>query len=190
MAQINLLKQTSSTSENWEILPKLLVRFLVAVFIFIICYYVWVVISLSSTKREIIKIKNNIEAKKAESLNVKGRNEVFTRQQQLNAFSGLVGAHLYWSQILPKIAGATLKTASYSDLKIGDTGDLKLTVNVPDLQSLDKYLQVFNLPQINKNFSDVNISGFHKIQTKDATSISFEVSMKYNPTLVQYSDIK
>lgn len=187
MAQINLLKQTTSSTNAWEIIPKILVKVLLLVLVLVLAYYAWLFISFNKTVKDIENTKSDIEKIRSTSLNVAGRNEVLTRQLQIKALNEAVNSHIYWSQLMPKLAAVTLKTASYTSMRVNNTGLLTLVVNVPDLESLDKYLQVFNLPEVNKNFSNVLISGYHKVQGENANSINFEVSMKFNPAIIQYS---
>ncbi len=189
MAQINLLKQSSVVDNSWELIPKLLARLFSVVLIVLVVYYVWLYFRYNSIVKKIVNTKTQIELTRAASMQVAGRNELLVRQQQIAALKDLLDGHIYWSQIMPKIAGVTLKKATYSNLKVSDDGILRLVVNVPDLENLDKYLQVFNLPEVNKNFSGVNISGYHKVQSKDANSVSFEVSMKFNSAMIQYSGL-
>lgn len=190
MAQINLLKQSSSSPTSWETLPKIVVRFLLLVFVLLVIYYAWLFFSFNKTLKNIGVVKKEIENTRTASLNVAGRNEVLTRQLQIKALNEAISSHFYWSQLMPKLAAVTLKKATYSFMRVSSTGLLTLTVNVPDLESLDKYLQVFNLPEVNKNFSDVVINGYHKVQGIDSNSINFEVGMKFNPSIIQYAEKK
>ena len=130
------------------------------------------------------KNKQTAKEEKQKALDMSGRKELLVRQQQLKSFNDLVASHLYWSQLLPHIAQATYNKATYSNLKVATNGDLSLSVNVPDLSDMDRYLQVFDLPQVNKYFKQVRIGTYHKVQGKNSTTISFEVMMQFDQGII------
>ena len=187
MAQINLLKQSSTASNTWDNLPKILARLLIFVLIILVGYYAWLVIDTQSIASKTTSTQAEINLDKQKALSTAGRGEVLTRQLQLKDFQDLLAQHLYWSQLMPVIADATLKKATYSSLKVDGEGLLTLAVNVPTLEDLDKYLQVFDLPQVNKYFSNVRISSYRKVQGPNSTGIAFEVNMNYNKSVIKYN---
>lgn len=190
MAQINLLKQPDSDSNLWSTIPKIFARVLAVVLLLLIGYYGWLYLDSNKVDREIVRLKAKINADRETAFSAPRRDELLTRQLQLKDVADLIASHVYFSQLMPKLANVTLKKASYSSLRVGVEGQLILSVNVPSLEELDKYLQVFNVPEINQYFSDIRISSYHKVQDKISTSISFQVTMKYNPGIIVYNGSK
>lgn len=191
MAQINLLKQTSPQRNLWATLPKIVANIFLVVFIALVAYYAWLFVDSKRISSQIVVIQNQIIEEKKLGLNMERRDEVLVRQQQLQGVNEAVANHLYWTKLLPELARVTLKTASYSNINVNTDGMLSMTVKVPTISDLDKYLQVFDLPAFNKNFSDIRIGGYYKVQGEDSSSfINFDVMMKYNPEIIQYSSDK
>lgn len=186
MAQINLLKQPTQASDLWEKLPKFLVRGLAVILVFLVGYYGWLYFQSKKIDGEIIDLQSKINTDAQAAFNAPRRAELLTRQLQLKDLNSLIAAHVYFSKLMPKLAKATLSDASYSSLKVGQDGLLVLSVHVSSLENLDRYLQVFDLPDVNKYFSDVRISSYHKVQGKDSTGISFQITMKYNGGIISY----
>jgi hypothetical protein len=187
VAQINLLKQSSTGGDISKNIPKFLIWVFLVILALLLCYYGWLFSESKSMDNKIAaaetKINNDNQTMAAPS---SGKDELLTRQQQLQILSGLISGHVYWSQIFKPLADATLKNASYSSLAVGAGQDLTLSVTVPTLEDLDKYMQIFNLPEFNQNFSNVDIGGFSKVQGKNTTSIQFQVKMQYDPKIIQY----
>jgi hypothetical protein len=186
MAQINLLKQSSTGGDLEKNVPKFLIWVFLVVLVLLLSYYGWLFFESKSIDNKIAAAQTQIQSDSQTALADKGRGELLTRQQQLQSLSGLIAAHIYWSQLFKPLADATLKNASYSSLTVGTDNDLTLSVTVPTLQDMDKFMQVFNLPEFDQNFSDIRIGGFTKSQDKNSTSIKFEVKMQYNPKIIQY----
>lgn len=168
-------------------MPKFFARLLMVIFIALVVYYGWLYIRSGSINNQISVLQSEIKSDRQSALTVPGRDELLTRQQQLQEVATLMPDHLYFSGLFPALAASTLNTASYTDLQADNTGLLTLTASVPSLEDLDKYLQVFNLPQVNKNFSNVKIVSFQKTQEKNSTSITFQVTMQYNSSIIQYN---
>lgn len=187
MAQINLLKQAAPQRNLWTVLPKIFASVFLVVLIILAAYYGWKIIESKKIASNIINVQAQINEEKKTGLNMPKRDEVLVRQQQLQGVNEAVANHLYWTQLLPELARVTLKSASYSNIKVGTDGKISMTVKVPTIGDLDKYLQVFDLPAFNKNFSDIRIGGYYKVQGDDNSStINFDVLMKYNPDVIQY----
>lgn len=188
MPQINLLKQNNATTNNSQGFLKIIVAVLAIGMAGLVFYYGWLYFQGKTIIQKIVDVEAKIEQEKKTVLNMDKRDEVLTRQQQLAGLESAISTHFYWSQLLPELARATLKTASYTSLRAGLEGELILSATVPSLSELDKYLQVFDTPTFNKNFSNVRIGGFHKSQAVEGapTTVSFEVKMQYDPQLIQY----
>jgi hypothetical protein len=186
VAQINLLKQgTAGPSFNGNT-PKVLIWFFLGVFLIVLGYYGWLFVESKSLDNKLTAAETQINNDSQAATTLSGRGELFTTQQQLQGLATLISSHVYWSQLFQPLADATLKDASYSSLNVDTTNGLTLSVTVPSLEDLDKYMQTFNLPVYNKNFSNLHIGGFSKVQSGNSSSIMFQVQMQFNPQLIQY----
>jgi len=187
VAEINLLKQNVPKSGYGNNLPSLLVKFLVVLGVGLVGYWGFLYFNSRKVANEVESTQTALEAAKAQAVNFKDRNEILTRQAQLKTLDSLITGHPYWSHLLPALAKVTLKTSSYSAIRANGDGNIILSVRVPSLQDLDKYLQVFDLQQFNQNFSDVRIGAFHEEPNGQTTNIRFDVKMKYNTTVLNYN---
>jgi hypothetical protein len=187
MAQINLLKQTSTPYDFKETGPKILSKVFLVILAALVIYYAWLFFDSKSIDGKITQAQAQIASDQQKVTSIQGRDELLTRQLQIKNLQALIAAHVYWSQLFPELARVTLKTASYTTLKVGLSDDLTLGVTVPSLSDLDKYMQIFDLSQFNQNFSDIRINGFNKVQGVSSTAVQFQVSMTYNPSLIQYN---
>jgi hypothetical protein len=180
MAEINLLKvptaNQSSMESVWGIVAKILAAFVVVV----VAYYGYLYFKIKSINEQITTAQAGIAKAKSDALNMPGRHQFLVRQSQLKEFLSLSGAHVYYSRLLPLLANVTLKTAHYSNFNVSGQGKLTLSVTVPDLKELDKYLQVFNNPEVNKNFYNVRLGGFSKSTTANGEAYNFQIEMDYN----------
>lgn len=186
MAEINLLKQSSAGSDLKKNSSKFLIRGLLIVLVLLVVYYGWLFIESKSIDNKMVAAEAQINTDNQSALGATGRDELLTRQQQLQTLSDLIGPHTYWSQLFKPLADATLKNATYSSLTVGKDNEVVLSVTVPTLEDLDKYMQIFNLSRFDQNFSDVRIGGFSKVQDKNSTSVKFEVQMQFDPKIIQY----
>ena len=186
MAQINLLKQSGSTHHFGSAIPKIVVRILVVVLLVLLGYYIWLFVTIKSTEDKIFQAQAKLNTDKQAALTIQNRDELFTRQLQLKSLADIISKHVYWSQLLPELARVTLKTSSYSTMRASADGSVDLSVTVPNLSELDKYMQVFDVAEFNENFNDIRIGGFSKVVSEKGTTIQFAVKMKYKPELIQY----
>ncbi len=189
MAQINLLKQNSAARHSiGSATYKILARFFMLVLFLVLVYYAWLFFKQRSIENQTVAAQAQLANDSETADNLSQRQELLTRQLQIKDLNSLVAAHLYWSQLFPELASATLNTASYDNLTVDPTSDsLTLSAEVPSLQDLDQYMQVFNLPAFNKYFSNVRVDGFNKVGGTDSNAIKFNVQMDYDPSLVQYN---
>jgi hypothetical protein len=185
VSQINLLKQPSESHSGAT--PKIFEWILIVVLGGLIVYYGWLYFASNQADKNITATEIVIDQETQKALSAPQRQELITRQEQLKNLASLISSHVYWSQILPKLAQSTLKTATYSDLQINPDGTLTLSATVPTLADLDIYLQVFDLPAVNKYFSNVKISSFAKVQNLTSSAIKFQVTMNYDPSIINYS---
>lgn len=192
MAQINLLKQKTTNEAFWSILPSIMAKLLGVGVVALIGYYIWLFITLGSIGKQIVSEQQAMVAAQQKASNVFNRNEVYTRQAQLQQLSGLIGKHFYWSNLFPALAKVTLKNASYGSLTATKEGSLTLSVKVPDLVSVDKFLQVFDQPDFSKNFNNLRLGAFRKLQNDPVTGQSsgyqFDVLMNFNPEVIQFNN--
>jgi cell division protein FtsL len=187
MAQINLLKQKTASQNFWEILPSLLVKILVLVVVVIIGYYGWLYLQINSINKSIAQEQKDFSEAGQQVNAITSRNEIYTRQAQLQQLNSLIGKHLYWSNIFPVLAEVTLKKASYSSIKITKDGTLTLSVTVPDLDSVDKFIQVFDQPEFYKNFSNLKLGAFHQIGNNQP-GFQFEAVLDFSQSILKYQD--
>lgn len=184
MPEINLLKPKSFQENFLQLSPKILARFLLVLLVAVVLYYAWLFFQVKTTAGEVVKVQQANLSSRGEAARTKSRDELLTRLSQLQEADKLISRHFYWSNLLPALARVTLKTASYSDLEAFSDGTVGLTVMVPNLGELDKFLQVFNSPKFNANFYNVKIGAFHKIQNGDTTAITFDVKLNFDPALL------
>ncbi len=187
MAQINLLKQKKTSGSFLEFLPRLLVRIMLVVVLAMAGYYGWQFIKVGQISREIFAAQASINQAAADAGQVPNREEVYARQAQLQAFNSIVGNHLYWSGLLPALANITLKDAVYSNLQATKDGSITVSVEVPDLDSIDKFLQVFDLPEFVQNFNNLKLGAFHKQQSGNQTAYGFDAQFNFNQSLLRYN---
>lgn len=188
MAQINLLKQ-KSLGQNWlRLLPSIVAKFLMLVILAMFAYYGWLYTQNKKVNIETGAVEIKIIEAKKQAASIEKRDELLTRQGQLKQLESLIASHVYFSQIFKPLADVTLKTSWYSSLKAFSSGSISLSVVVPNIQELDKFLQVFNSPKFVENFSNVRVSGFKKIQENEQVSYSFEINMDFNANLLQYNN--
>jgi len=187
VAQINLLKQQDSTSNFGQFLPGLFVKVLTVAVICLFAYYGWLFLKAKKLVNNISAAEKTISDSKTQAATMPGRDELLTRQAQLKELSGLISKHTYMSQLIPALAKVTLKTAIYTSLKSAGDGNMTLSVALPDMNELDKFLQVFDRPEFSKNFNNLRIGSIHKVQSNGRLYYKFDVIMTYNTSLLNYN---
>jgi cell division protein FtsB len=187
VAQINLLKQAVPEVNMWSMVPRIFAKVFLVALVLLVAYYGWLVVDSKRVTQSILDTQALITKEKQEGLNLPKRQEVLVRQQQLQAVNEAIGNHLYWTQLLPELARVTFNQVHYSSIKVDTDGLVTMNGSVPTIGDLDKYLQVFDLSDYNKNFSDVRVGGYTKMQGADNnTTVDFDVLMKFNPEVIQY----
>jgi len=189
VAQINLLKQKKSSEGLVAMLPALLVKLLVVVLVAVVGYYGWLFFKINRTEKNIVNTQGEVTRVKQELVNVSNRGEIYTRQAQLMELNKLIDSHPYWSNVFPAIAKVTLKKAAYSNMVVNNDGTATISVTVPTLEDVDRYLQVFDMADVSGNFSDLKVGAFHKSQEGDGISYKFDVRLKFNPVLLKYNNL-
>lgn len=187
MAQINLLSSNTSASKSntGEVILKLSVKILAVVLGAVVLYYGWLLLSSHRTNLSTESNKKRIIEAQTEISGRKERQELIVRQGQLSALNGLLQNHVYWSNLFPKLAEATLNTVSYLSFSADDQGKGTMTVSVPSYAELDKFLQVFDLQQFNENFSNIRISSISRSQKGSTLETRAEIQFNYNNSLIK-----
>lgn len=187
MAQINLLQQQQKANRDYiQTITSIVVRVLALGLVAVLVYYGYVFYQTHTESSAVQKLQANLDQDKLNLVNQKDQEELFTRQRQLQQLLALVNSHPYWSAVLPALAKVTLKSANYLTFTSVNDGSVSMSVSVPDMQTFDKFLQVFDLPEFNNNFYDIKVGSISRVQSKNQTLINFDVNMKYNAALLQY----
>ena len=187
MAQINLLKQNSKNSNIVDIFWSSIVKALVLVVLGIVVFYGTLYFKIKKTTENVSELEQSIQVANKDIGSVQGKEELVTRQAQLKELGIILSKHQYWSQFIPEIAKVTLKSANYVSLEAMSDGSLTLILVVPDMTELDKFLQVFDSPSLNKNFSDLRLGAIGTVQREGKIAYQVQVRIKYNTELLKYN---
>ena len=186
MPEINLLHTDSATSESdygvvARVVAKLLTFFLaLVVLIFILLFgYNWY------NNNQLGKVEAKIKAAEAAALKNEDRNELVTRQEQLGHLEKLIDSHVYWSYLLPEMARVTLKSAKYTEIEAKSDGTLNLVVNLPNYEEIEKYMQIFDLPEYNKQFSNVKIISINTVGNEGALVTQLRLELTFDPQYIK-----
>lgn len=187
MADINLLGTDNSNYNFAKTGASLAVKILVGLLVLVLLYYGYLRWQVSRTENSIRDMQAKTSQVEADALGRPERGEVVTRQAQLQNLDSLIKNHLYWSGMLPQLARVTLKSASYAGLNADTNGTLSLDVIVPNYAEADKYIQVFDLPEFNQQFSDVKVLSINKIQQGSTVQVELKLQLKFNPDFIRKS---
>lgn len=191
MPQINLLKQQKKNSVDvLQTVASFSVKFLTFILVAVIAYYGYLFYKTHEQDTAMAKLQQDIIAEQKNTVNIDDQNELYTRQQQLQQLLTLVNSHTYWSNLLPSLAEVTLKSSNYLTLQAMNDGTLSLSITVPSTQDLDKFLQIFDLPEFNKNFYDIKVGSIGKTQVGNQLLTKFDVAIKYSPSILQFNNGK
>lgn len=185
MAQINLLGTQNTNKNIFGNGYKIIARVLGVILLLIAVYYGYLYFSESSATKKIDSIKQQLAKAQAEAINQPSRQEALTRQGQIQNLNPLLSKHLYWSHLLPELAKATIRTASYVNIDAQADGSFGLTVTVPSYAELDKTLQVFDMGDFNKYFSNVKILSINKAQNNSQLSVTARLELTFDPALIK-----
>lgn len=189
MADINLLGTDShnSSSVNNGMLARLLARLMMLLLFLSVAAYAGLYLLNYLSKNNLETTNTKIEQLQTQALASKDRNELVTRQEQLKQLDVLVDKHLYWSSLLPELARVTLKSARYSEITATSDGKLELSVLLPSYGDIEKFMQIFDLPEYNKQFSNVRIVGIDNTQTGTTIETKLRLELTFNPALIKTS---
>ncbi len=183
MAEINLLDNQAPSSVIKAQGKLWLVRLITTLFALVVLVYVALLIFGWVTSRSIDQAKETVAKYQADFKNNKDREEVITRQGQLKNANQLIAGHRYWSPVLPELARVTLTSATYSSITVDVKDGLDLTVNTPSYEEAEKYLQVFDLPEYNKQFSNVKLLTLTKSEGNNKIQTTMRLHLTVNPSL-------
>lgn len=181
MPEINLLNNNSGPKAGiGSTLASTMSKALIVVLVLLLAYWGYALFATRSARNSIASAKYAIEQDQQDIIKNGGRNEVLTRQAQLKQADTLITNHVYWSRFFSDIAKATLKTAAYGGFAVDADGVITASVIVPDYQSLDQFLQVFDLPAYNGNFSNVKIVSVSKSQDENVEALDARIKFNYS----------
>lgn len=183
MAEINLLDSQTHSSEIKAQGKLWLLRIVTLVFAAAVLGYIGLLIFGFITDRNINTKKSEVAQYQSEFKNNKQREELLTRQGQLKNANQLLAAHKYWSPLLPELARVTLTSAKYTSISADAKGGLELTVTTPSYSDAEKFLQVFDLPEYNKQFSNVKVMALTKAQQGNALQTTMRLHLTVSSDL-------
>lgn len=186
MAEINLLNTDSAQSHSLAAKSKKwLMRVVSLIFVGVLVYYGFLFLSGQNAEKDLEEAKNTVTSYQNEINESSRRQELITRQGQLNQVNKLVDAHLAWSQLLPELARVSLTSARYTNIEAKEDGQLDVTVELSSYADADKYLQVFNLPQFNSSFSNVTIMALTRSQDEEGSKVSMRLRLEFDQELLK-----
>lgn len=187
MPEINLLNTEVKRASIPEEIFLWLMRLLAFILLLAFLYFGYTLFALSRTNASINDEEQKIDQATQDIINNSSRDEVVTRQGQLQQVDTLIQDHVYWSKFFPELARVTLQSAVYSTFSANPDGTAIVTVLVPDYATLDNYLQVFDLPDYNKTFSNVRLVSTTNAPAETGGGIQARISLKYNPEYLKKS---
>jgi hypothetical protein len=188
MANINLLSTTDNTGSSASIsrrLAHLIARLLALVLLAVFAYYGYLQYSARSTAKDLKEVKDKTTQAQRDALGNKDRLELITRQGQMQNLDKLIKGHVSWSYLLPELARVSLRSASYASVEAASSGKMILTVSLPDYREVDKYLQIFDLPEYNEQFSDVKVMSITKAQQGTVLVTQLKIQLTFNPEFLK-----
>ncbi len=185
MPEINLLQRESKIpSVSTGVLSRVISRSVLVLLIISLLGYGLIYLLTYQSKNKLEDVTKQVESAKYNLSVNTDRNEVITRQAQLIELEKLVNNHLYWSYLLPELARVTLKSAKYSNITADSTGNLALTVTLPSYGDIEKFMQIFDLPEYNQQFSNVQIVGIGKSEKDSTLQTELRVKLNFDPAFI------
>lgn len=187
MAQINLLdgEQTRGFKRNGY---SLLSKGMLVLLLLVALFYGYLYIRQGSIQKQINQVREKTAEAQAEATSNTDRNELITRQGQLAALNPLIDDHVYWSGLLPELARISLRQSSYVSISAAANGNLVMSVEMPTYADLDKFLQVFDLPEYNKQFRDVRVLSISKGAEEGSVSYVMRVQLAFNKDFIKHAN--
>jgi hypothetical protein len=187
MSDINLLSSdsTGASSVNNGLLSRILARLILILLIAAVGIYVLLFIVNYTSNNSLKTTQQKIDTLQAQALASKDRNELVTRQEQISQLDNLIDQHSYWSYLLPELARVSLKSAKYTDISATSDGTLKLSIVLPSYADIEKYMQIFDLPEYNQQFSNVRIVGIDSVQNESSIETKLRLQLTFNPSFIK-----
>lgn len=186
MPDINLLQSNIDESGiNSSAFTRAIARFMMFLVVVVILAYVAMVFDSWNTNRKLVTVNEKTQTLQAAAMSNTDRDELVTRQEQLSELGTLIDDHVYWSYLLPELGRITLKTAKYTEIDASRDGKLTLVANLPSYEDIDKFMQIFDLPEYNEEFSNVRIVSIGKVQDGDKIETELRVQLTFNPEFIK-----
>jgi hypothetical protein len=187
MPQINLLDSETKASfkgngYSW------LARVMGAILVLAILAYAYLYIHQRSLQNQINQTREKTATAQDEATTNTAREELLTRQGQLVSLNPLLKNHVYWSGLLPELARVSLRQSSYVSIEAAANGNLILSVKMPTYADLDKFLQVFDLPEYNRQFSNVRVLSINKSADAGLITYIMRVQLTFNTDFIKNSN--
>ncbi len=185
MADINLLEQESSVNRIKAQGKQWLSRLASLVLVLSLLTYGYLFYSGYSLENKIAESQRKISDYQSELQDNEKRDELIARQGQLKSVNQLIEKHMYWSVLLPELARVTLNSAQYTNIETDVEGEIDLTVIVPSYADAEKYLQVFDLPEYNDNFSNVKVVSLTKTEQDNLLQTTMRLNLILDPDFLK-----
>ena len=184
MAQINLLDSEAQTSfkghgYSW------LTRVIGVLLILVVLIYVYFYFHHRSLQNKINQVRGKTVAAQNEITHNTARGELLTRQGQLVSLNPLLKNHVYWSGLLPELARVSLRQSAYTSIEAVSNGNLILSVKLPTYADMDKFLQIFDLPEYNRQFSNVRVLSINKAAEQGQNSYLMRVQLTFSTDFIK-----
>lgn len=188
MAQINLLKTNTSSPGSFHAVNSALVKICAIGVLGVLGYYGYLFFQVTRVEKSIAALQQEVSTEKAQMAAIEGLDELSVRQGQLKEFSSLLDKHYYWSSFFPYLASSTLASTTYTSIRTLSDNSISLTLTVPSISELDRYLQIFNRKEINSYFQNVRIGGINRSFDNSSLSMKVDVRFDFNPELLKYRE--
>jgi hypothetical protein len=186
MPDINLLQSNlEEGGVNSSAFTRTVAKLLMFLVLVVIVAYVAMLFDTWNTNRKLAETNEKTQNLQAAAINNTDRDELVTRQEQLNELGTLIEDHVYWSYLLPELGRITLKTAKYTEIDANRSGELTLVANLPSYDDIDKFMQIFDLPEYNEEFSNVRVVSIGKVQNGDKIETELRVQLTFNPEFIK-----
>lgn len=186
MSEINLLRNDQSEDRfDAGFVALTVARILLAIVVLIIAVYAILFFLNWRNTGKLTEVKAKVETVQAEILNNEDRNEVITRQEQIKELDALIGKHVYWSYLFPELARVTLRSATFTQIEADREGLLTMTANLPNYADIEKFMQIFDLPEYNQQFSNVRILSISTVQSEDVIRTQVRLQLMFNPEYIK-----
>lgn len=191
MPSINLLGQNDQGKQQFAIksgFGRAMSSLGAILLLFSVFAYGFLAFDESRRGSEIDSIRAEIQSIEAQVTSSTELREILVRQGQVKGFQKVATDYSYWSRLLPELARVTLKTGGYASVNVDSDYQLRLGLVLPDFADFDKYLQVFDNPQFNKNLYNVRVVAASKYQSDQTKGVKVELEISVKPDLLRVSE--